>query len=102
MDKSKIFEIVLEKLNELNSTFPSNERFQINDETILFGMGSCIDSMSLVSLIVDIEMYFSDSLSREFSLTDDNAMSREKTPFTSVSSLVEYIDEIINNENVQG
>ena len=100
MVKPEIFKIVLEKLNDLNSTLPSNEQFLVSDQTILFGMGSCIDSLSLVSIIVDLEMHFSEILSYELSLTNDNAMSREKSPFTSVSSLVEYIDELINSKNV--
>jgi len=100
MIKPEIFKIVLEKINDLNSTLPSNEQFLVSDQTILFGMGSCIDSLSLVSIIIDLEMHFSNILSYELSLTDDNAMSREKTPFTSVSSLVEYIEELINSKNV--
>lgn len=100
MIKPEIFKIVLEKLNDLNITLPSNEQFLVSDQTILFGMGSCIDSLSLVSIIVDLEMHFSDLFSYEFSLTDDNAMSRDKSPFTSVSSLVEYIDELINSKSV--
>ena len=100
MVKPEIFKIVLEKLDDLNTTLPSNEQFLVSDQTILFGMGSCIDSLSLVSIIVDLEMHFSEILSYELSLTNDNAMSREKSPFTSVSSLVEYIDELINSKNV--
>lgn len=100
MKKLEISKIVLEKLNELNSTLPPNDQFVVSDQTILFGMGSCMDSLSLVSLIVDLEMHFTDMLSYELSLTDDNAMSRDKSPFTSVSSLVEYIDELINSKNV--
>jgi hypothetical protein len=100
MLKPDISKIVLEKLNDLNSTLPSNEQFLVSDQTILFGMGSCIDSLSLVSIIVDIEMHFNDLLSYEVSLTDDNAMSREKSPFNSVSTLVDYIDELINSKNV--
>ena len=100
MKKPEISKIVLEKLNDLNSTLPSNEQFFVSDQTILFGMGSCIDSLSLVSIIVDLETHFTDILSYEVSLTDDNAMSREKSPFTSVSSLVEYIDELINSKSV--
>ena len=74
MVKPEIFKIVLEKLDDLNTTLPSNEQFLVSDQTILFGMGSCIDSLSLVSIIVDLEMHFSEILSYELSLTNDNAM----------------------------
>lgn len=100
MIKSEILKIILEKINDLNCTLPTNEQFLVSEQTILFGMGSCIDSLSLVSIIVDLEMHFSDILAYEISLTNDNAMAREKSPFTSVTSLVEYIEELINSKNV--
>ena len=98
MIKSEISKIVLEKLNDLNSTLPSNEQFLVSDQTILFGMGSCIDSLSLVSIIVDLEMLFSTEHGHDISLTDDRAMAREKSPFTNITTLVDYIFELINEQ----
>ncbi|HMG15962.1 MAG TPA: hypothetical protein VK590_10980 [Saprospiraceae bacterium] len=96
MEKKDIFEIVINQVKELNETLPSEQQFEVKEETILFGNGSNIDSLSLVSVIVDLEMLFSDEYGHDISLTDDRAMMREISPFDNIKNLVEYIEEIIN------
>lgn len=92
----KISGFILKTLTDLIDTFPEAERFTPNNETILFGQGSTIDSLTLVSFIVDLESLLSDEFSQTISLTDDRAMTREKSPFNSVNDLAEYIVEIID------
>jgi acyl carrier protein len=98
MEKEKIQELVLTQVREIVLTFDEDKRFEVNENTILFGKGSSIDSLSLVSVIVDIEALFSDEYGFNISLTDDRAMIREISPFESISSLVNYIFEIISEK----
>jgi acyl carrier protein len=96
MKKESIFEIVLSTVNNLVETLPYDQTFEVNRDTILFGNGSSIDSLSLVCVIVDIETTLSLEYGLEISLTDDRAMTREISPFDNVSRLVDYIYEILN------
>ena len=96
MDKNELYKIVENQLNILNNTLPDNQKFTVSHDTILFGRGSSIDSMSLVSVVVDLEGYFYDEKEIEISLTDDKAMTREISPFDNVSNLVDYLHEIVN------
>jgi acyl carrier protein len=96
MNKDQILEIVLKQVSELNETLPEQQQFEVNEQTQLFGNGSKIDSLSLVSVIVDLESTFSSEYDIDISLTDDRAMTREKSPFDDISSLVNYINELIN------
>jgi len=98
MTKEEITKIVINQVEQLNETLPDNQKFTVNEDTILFGNGSSIDSLSLVSVIVDLEMLFSDEHGFDISLTDDRAMTREISPFDNVNSLVDYISEIINEK----
>lgn len=97
MNKKKIEEIVFRQIKELNETLPQEQQFEVTHETVLFGNQSNIDSLSLVSVIVDLETLFSSEYGIDISLTDDRAMMREKSPFDNVSSLIDYIDEVIQN-----
>ena len=94
--QEKISHFILRTLQDLIDTFPEAERFTPNNDTILFGQGSTIDSLTLVSFIVDLEALLSEEFSQIISLTDDRAMTREKSPFNSVNDLAEYIVEIID------
>jgi acyl carrier protein len=96
MTREEILKIVLNQVEQINDTFPEDQKIVVNETTILFGNGSSIDSLSLVSIIVDLEMIFSSDYNKEISITDDRAMTREISPFDSVASLVDYIFEIIN------
>jgi acyl carrier protein len=96
MEKQEIYEIVQNQLSTLNETLPDDQKFSVTQNTILFGKGSSIDSMSLVSVIVDLESYFFDEKGIEISLTDDKAMTREISPFDNVTNLVDYLNELIN------
>lgn len=96
MDKNQIHSIVINKVRELNETLPAEQQFVVSDNTVLFGNGSAIDSLSLVSLIVDLEGEFSAEHGYDISLTDDNAMTRKISPFSSISNLVDYIVELTN------
>jgi len=94
--KEKISGFILKILSDLIDTFPEAERFIPNDDTILFGQGARIDSLTLVSFVVDLEALLSDEYTQEISLTDDRAMTRAKSPFNSVNDLAEYIQEIVD------
>jgi len=96
MDKQKILEIVIQQVKELNETLPENQQFTVDQNTVLFGNDSKIDSLSLVSVIVDLEGIFSSEYDFDISLTDDRAMTREVSPFDNVTSLVDYIHEVIS------
>ena len=95
MEIEKIYELVIKQLEELNETLPIEQQFVADKNTVLFGNNSNIDSLSLVSVIVDLETVFSDEYGQDISLTDDRAMIREISPFTNVQNLAEYIKEIL-------
>jgi acyl carrier protein len=98
MTKQEITDIVINQVEQLNDTFPEAQKITVNENTVLFGNGSSIDSLSLVSIIVDLEMLFSTEHGHDISLTDDRAMAREKSPFTNITTLVDYIFELINEQ----
>jgi D-alanine--poly(phosphoribitol) ligase subunit 2 len=62
----------------------------------LFGGEGLLDSLGLVSLIVQIEEEIEDRYNLSVVLADEKAMSRRTSPFAKVSFLVDYIFEILN------
>lgn len=96
MEKEKITKIVISAVSSLVETLPAEQKFTVDQNTILFGTGTKIDSLSLVSIIVDLEEVFASDYNIEISLTDDRAMMRKQSPFDSISAMVDYIDELIH------
>lgn len=91
--KEKIEEIVFEVLKINTEDLDIGE---INFNTLLLSEGSVIDSMTIVSIVVDLESKLSEAFEREISLSDEKAMSRELSPFSNVKNLIEYISELLN------
>jgi acyl carrier protein len=69
-----------------------------NMETRLFGGDSVLDSIGLVTIIIDIEMRLSE-LGIDITLTSEKAMSQKNSPFKSVSTLADFVHEQrVNND----
>jgi acyl carrier protein len=99
MNRETILENVIYNVNNIVETFPKDQQFAVSEATVLFGLGSQIDSLSLVNVIVDLEMQFSSDYNIELSLTDDRAMARTVSPFTRVETLVDYIHELLSESS---
>ena len=84
--------IVLAGLENLNQEL--EQPIQVGLHTRLFGADAVIDSLSLVSLIVDVETEASEKLGFSVSLTDDRAMNQEVSPFTDPRTLAQYIVQL--------
>lgn len=70
--------------------------FIISPDFPLFGEGAVIDSLTLVNVIVDIEDSLLTKFNKSVCLTDDEAVFREPSPFTSITTLVDYIAELVD------
>lgn len=92
---SQIEELILAALNDVNDEQPEDERIEVGPATPLFGPNAQIDSLALVSVIVDVETALNVDYDLPISLTDDRAMTREISPFDDVQTLKDYIVELV-------
>jgi len=90
-NQDTVIEIIYRALRNLNEELEDDKRVALSPETKLFGPDASLDSLSLVSVIVDVETAVSDEFGRIVSLTDDTAMGQEVSPFSNVTTLTDYI-----------
>jgi len=91
--KEKVNEIVF---NVIRNNTEDLNLDTISEDTLLLSEGSSIDSMTIVSIVVDLESELSDNFQKDISLSDDKAMSRKVSPYENVKNLVDYIQELLN------
>ena len=96
LNKDAIQAIILQALKNINEERGPDEQLKIDLNTSLFGADAVLDSLSLVSVIVDVESAVSKQAGQEISLTDDRAMSQEISPFSDVNTLTAYIELLIS------
>ena len=96
LDRDAVQAIVLTALETINEERGDDDQLVVGPRTRLFGEDAELDSLALVSVIVDVEEAVSQASGRTIALTDDRAMSREVSPFTDVQALTAYVVELLS------
>ena len=95
MNPSEIQELVLRAIRNINMARKPEAQLEVSTTARLFGGGSPLDSLGLVSLLIDIEEALQDR-GHNVTLSDARAMSQARSPFRSVDALVTYIQESLH------
>ena len=96
MKRNEITNTLYEAIQELNDTLGYN--LLKSEDTVLFGKGSSLDSMGLVSLIVTAERLIEEQSGITLTLANEKAFSRSSSPFKTIATLADYIDELLKEE----
>lgn len=87
-------EIVLAAMSSANLTRAEDSQMPVAADAPIFGPGSPLDSLGLVSLLMDIEDGLA-QLGIQLTLSDARAMSRKRSPFRDVPELVAFMTELL-------
>lgn len=99
--RHEIFEIVTQSVCNLNNTLDFKLPLEQGDSCSLYGGSIALDSISLVTLIVDIEQAIEDQFNRSIILANEKAMSQRNSPFRTIGTLTDYTLELVKeSENV--
>lgn len=97
MNVTNVFnDIITPAITEFNEGSPASRQILIADDSRLIGEGSNIDSLGLVSLIVFIEEHTYNLTKKQITIASEKAVARSTSPFKTVKSLTEYVQELIN------
>jgi acyl carrier protein len=72
---------------------PEDRPPAVNEATRLFG--GALDSVGLVSLIVELEQQIADRGEASITIADDRAMSQKRSPFRTIGSLADYVQGLM-------
>jgi acyl carrier protein len=95
INKASILQLVIDEIEILNGDLENKVNLENGNETRLFGGDGILDSLSLVALIIAIEERLEIETGRSIVLANEKAMSKRISPFSSISKLCEYIEEIL-------
>lgn len=94
MDRSIAVQVVIESLREVLEFADSAENLTLDDTTTLVGQDAVLDSLGVVSLIVEVEQRLDTEHGVLVTLANDRAMSQRNSPFRTVGVLADYICEL--------
>jgi acyl carrier protein len=89
MDQQALLALIAETVRTYALTMHDGDS-PVGPDTQLFGPSGVLDSIGLVSVVVELEQALTDRVGRDVSLMNDRAMSQTRSPFLTVRSLAEY------------
>jgi D-alanine--poly(phosphoribitol) ligase subunit 2 len=97
MNYEETSKIVFDALSEVLSMKDQND-IKITDETTLFGIGSVIDSLDLVNLIVRVEETLQEQIGKKVTIVDENSVMSKNSPLKNIKSLSNLILTKLNEQ----
>lgn len=93
--KSAVQEVVFKAIDVFNAQMGDEQTLPKEMDAFIFGKRGHLSSLGLVNFVMETEEKISDEFRVEISLADEKAMSRSRSPFRTVESLVDYIHELL-------
>lgn len=93
--KEKIIKIIIDSINDFNEDLTDDEKISTELDSNIYGGNSSLDSMGLVSFIVNLEQFLEDELNKSLSLADEKAMSRKSNPYKNINTLADFVLELL-------
>jgi hypothetical protein len=94
LDTAELQAIVFDALTTLNMSRRPDEQLEVSATAPIFGDTSPLDSLGLVTLLIEIEERLADR-GVTATLADARALSQTRSPFRDVPALVGYLQELV-------
>jgi len=89
--REKAFTLVKDAIAELNEELEYDTLREVGEDTPIYGGDEGIDSLSLVTLIVNLEERSESAFGRRLALADQKAMSMRNSPYRTAGALADFI-----------
>ena len=65
----------------------------------LYGATGKLESLDFVTLIMEVEEKINAEFGTDITIADEDLLSREKSPFSTLQTLIEYLEELLKQES---
>jgi acyl carrier protein len=95
IDRKTALEVVIVSLRDAVEQSGNPVPADITEETVIVGKDALLDSVQVVSLIIDVEQRLEMDHNISVTLASDKAMSKRTSPFRTAGVLADYVCEVI-------
>lgn len=100
MDKKLLNELIIKCTADALSESEFGGNINVSIDSQLYGKGGVLDSIGLVRVIAELEEKIYNNTKKSITLADEKAMSLKVSPFRSVASLSDYIENLLLEEEL--
>lgn len=98
IDRGKVSALVISCLQDALCLSKKGSLTQLKESIPLIGTDSPLDSLDLVTLIIELEEKLKEEYNISSTLANEYAMSQKNSPFQTIESLTDYICILIHKE----
>jgi acyl carrier protein len=95
----RISKAVLAAVDEVNEQLPKGVQIEKSLDAPLYGAAGKLESLDFVTLIMEVEEKINAEFGTDITIADDNLLSKEKSPFSTLGTLIEYLHELLKEQD---
>ena len=89
----RISKAVFSAVDELNTQLPAGVSVEKSLDAPLYGARGKLESLDFVTLIMEVEEKINAEFGTDITIADENLLSKAKSPFSTLRTLIEYLEE---------
>lgn len=94
----RIAKAVYAAVDELNAQLPGGVHVEKALDAPLYGSTGKLESLDFVTLIMEVEEKINAEFGTDITIADEDLLSKEKSPFSTLGTLIEYLQELLKQE----
>src|SRR6266404_1503721 len=91
----RVSKAVFSAVDELNKQLPAGVSVEKFLDVPLYGAGGKLESLDFVTLIMEVEEKINAEFGTDITIADENLLSKAKSPFSTLRTLIEYLEELV-------
>ena len=95
LTQQQISEVVRDSLVAVNDEKPADDRFTVNEETVLLGSGSALDSLDFILVVSNVEDRLLSLTGKQYQLVSGMEAFDGDHPFRTASTLSAHIMSVL-------
>jgi acyl carrier protein len=97
-EEERIAKAVYAAVDELNEQLPKGVLVEKSLDAPLYGATGKLESLDFVTLIMEVEEKINAEFGTDITIADENLLSKQKSPFSTLRTLIEYLEELLKQQ----
>jgi len=93
----RITKAVFAAVDGLNEQLPAGVQVEKSLDAPLYGSSGKLESLDFVTLIMEVEEKINAEFGTDITIADENLLSKERSPFSTLGTLTEYLSELLKS-----
>lgn len=96
-NRDRIAQAIYSAVDELNKQLPKGNQLEKSPDEVLYGKTGKLESLDFVTFIMEVEEKIRDEFGSDVMITDENLLSKERSPFSTLGTLTDYLAEVLSD-----